>query len=73
MSTSCSFCIFDRLKRRAKGKNRLISIETVDGLKGVFVYIHPSRIDIKDLSKEEKRKYFISWLPDLPNHCTCIR
>tara|TARA_Y100000310_G_C20695263_1_gene825225 strand:+ start:4976 stop:5152 length:177 start_codon:yes stop_codon:yes gene_type:complete len=46
--------------------------EPISGMHvGVGVYKHPKKVIVKDLTKKERKKYWIGWYGKLTDKCVC--
>lgn len=71
--TTCNYCSYQDMKRRAKKKKMVTTpLPESFGLGGVRIYVHPKDVDIRKLSKEERKQYDGgAWFMALTDHCCC--
>lgn len=72
--TPCNYCNLNRMQARAKREGKRVTILAGDFVEmggGKDVFVHPPDIDIKSLSKEERQKYWRSWMMAITDYCCC--
>lgn len=72
MST-CNYCKFEAIKRRAVRENkRVLSRASING--GTDIYVAPKSIKVPDNIKQDSvyhKKYWVVWYMSLPERCVC--
>jgi len=69
IGTSCNFCTFKRIKRRAEKAGHELVQRPARG--GVEVFVCPPGEDIDELDEMEERRWFCAWFMALSDHCCC--
>jgi hypothetical protein len=63
----------ENLRREASKKGWKLTIEHSGSITPISkdAFMHPSNVELKHCSTEEKEKYFVAWFMELPDECAC--
>lgn len=70
--TTCNYCNLERLRREAiQTKKRITMVPATWGMGGFEIYMHPRSVEIKKCTKEEKKRFWVSWMMEIGKTCGC--
>lgn len=70
--SQCNYCSNKKLQKEARKAGLTVThIKAKGPLKGINAYIHPKNIDIAELSRVRRAKYFREWYMELGKSCEC--
>ena len=73
--TRCNYCLLQAYRAEAKREGKRLTL--IAGTKykslppGVDVYVHPRSINVRELSRTMRKRYWVSWFMELSDHCVC--
>jgi hypothetical protein len=78
--TQCNYCSLRHIKAEAKREKKTVTLlpgrpleakYRPHGMRGIDVYIHPRKVNIRALRPDQREKYWASWFWELSDHCVC--
>jgi hypothetical protein len=70
--TTCNHCKLQRIRRDARAEGKRVVLETSRwGMGGVEVYVHPKAVNWRLCTVNMKRRYWVSWMMEVTEHCVC--
>jgi hypothetical protein len=73
--TQCNYCSLQAYRREAKHNNMKLTLMQGSKYKslphGIDVYVHPRSVNVRELSRTMRQRYWRSWFMELSDHCVC--
>ena len=74
--SQCNYCRMKRIERSVKDGEKIVKVSDMGG---VSIFVVPNSISTEDVRSwkrepdgcNNRQKYFVSWLMELPGHCCC--
>jgi hypothetical protein len=77
--TRCNYCSLREIKAQARKEKKKVTLlpgrtfgqHQGGGIRGIDVYVHPAKIDVKKLRPDQREKYWDRWFWELSDRCVC--
>jgi len=80
-NTQCNYCSLSDVKADARKKKMKVTLlpgrtfghkkSDGGGIRGIDVYVHPTKIDVRKLRPDQREKYWDRWFWELSDRCVC--